>query len=80
MELLRYSEAVLVPTDVLRSIRRAQSADGANKYNVYEILASATKLGEKDALYWIAKYPELYLRGVVNGFIEGKPLTSSAEE
>jgi hypothetical protein len=71
MELLRDSETVLLPADVLRSIRRVQSADGVNKYSVNQVISSAIRLGEKDALRWIATYPEHYFRGVLSGFAEG---------
>jgi hypothetical protein len=71
MELLRDSEAVLVQADILRSIRRVQSADGVNEYSVNQVISSAVRLGEKDALHWIAMHPELYFRGVLNGFAEG---------
>src|SRR3954447_13402429 len=71
MGLSRDSEAVLVPADVLRSIRRAQAPDGVNEYSVNQVISSAERLGEKDALHWIAKHPEVYFHGVINGFVEG---------
>jgi hypothetical protein len=61
---------VAVPAGVLRGIRRAQEAPGVDKYSTFEVILSASDLGEDEALDWLLMNPLRYLGGVSNGFIE----------
>jgi hypothetical protein len=62
------SEAVSVPAEVLRGIRKAQLEEHINEYNVHQVIASAMRLGERDALEWLMRNHVRYADGVFNGF------------
>ncbi|MDX6381815.1 MAG: hypothetical protein QOI57_2839 [Rubrobacteraceae bacterium] len=68
MELQRENEAVAVPAEVLRGIRKAQADNHINKYSVHQVVVSAMRLGERDALEWLMRNHVRYLDGVFNGF------------
>jgi len=70
MGVWRGCEAVHVPADVLRAIRRAQAANGVNEYSTFEVMDSARRLGETAALSWLVDNPFCYLHGVYHGFAE----------
>ena len=61
---------VAVPAVILRAVRRAQTAPGVDKYSLEEVRLSAIRLGETEAMHWLLRHPEPYLRGVTNGFVE----------
>jgi hypothetical protein len=61
---------VSVPAEVLQGVRRAQEADGVNKRSIFDVVASSRRLGETEAMHWLLRHPEPYLRGVSNGFVE----------
>ncbi len=60
---------VSVPAEVLQGIRKAQEAGGVNKRSLFDVVASSRRLGETDAMHWLLRHPEPYLRGVSNGFV-----------
>ena len=59
-----------MPAEVLQGVRRAKEADGVNEHSIFDVVASSRRLGETDAMHWILRHPEPYLRGVTNGFVE----------
>ncbi len=61
---------VSVPAEVLQGLRRAQDAEGVNKRSIFDVVASSRRLGEAEAMHWLLRHPEPYLRGVSNGFVE----------
>jgi hypothetical protein len=41
-----------------------------NKRSIFDVVASSRRLGETEAMHWLLRHPEPYLRGVSNGFVE----------
>ena len=56
--------------EVLQGLRRAQEANNVNKRSIFDMVASTRRLGEAEAVHWLLRHPEPYLRGVSNGFVE----------